>query len=150
MYSISKIIIISILKFPLNLLCNKDSPLQSSGSTAWCRTRGLQQSMLLPLVTLSYIFIYIFLLLYNHILFSMCNLNPSLRLYSIVCINPRFLVVYQGGPLLQLDHQGGPLLIRQLKLLSLVANNWWTNYLWWIITIGYYSICVSTILDVSM
>ena len=48
MYSISKIIIISILKFPLNLVCNKDSPLPSSGSTAWCRTRGLKEYTLLP------------------------------------------------------------------------------------------------------
>ena len=42
------------------MLCNKDSPLQSSGSPAWCRTRGLKEDMLLPLETPSYIFIYIF------------------------------------------------------------------------------------------
>ena len=79
---------------PIYLLCCLDSPLQSSGSPAWCRTYGLKEYLLLPFETPSYIFIYIFLLLYNNILLSMCNLNPTLRLYSIVCYNPRLLVVY--------------------------------------------------------
>ena len=56
-YIFTTTIIISILKnFPY-LLCCMDSPLQSSGSPAWCRTYGLKEYLLLPFETPPYILI---------------------------------------------------------------------------------------------